>query len=164
MKMHSIIIIFFIINLRLVSALPTNPVVKSIMGNVIATAHQGSTGKGVGGGSKITSGVLGPRGGSAATAGSSITIGEVMNSSPQLRPLYLALVVIACIVGVVAIAALLFKCTQCISACRKQRQGLKQQDAEKGVAQPTTVDPCVAVPEAAVTKPENHGTDNYHGV
>ncbi|KAI1639112.1 hypothetical protein F4809DRAFT_638808 [Biscogniauxia mediterranea] len=163
--MHSTIIIFFsIINIALGSALPTNLVVKSIMDHVIATAHQGSTDKAVDGVYKMSSGVLGPRGGGSATAGSSITIGEVMNSSPQLRPLYLALVVIACIVGVVAIVALLFKCTQCISACRKQRRGLKQQDSEKGVAQPATVDPCVAVPEAAVTKPANHGANNYYGV
>ncbi|KAI0602480.1 hypothetical protein F4775DRAFT_602497 [Biscogniauxia sp. FL1348] len=157
--MHSttiIILVFSIINVRLISALPTHFVAKSTIDNVIAMAHQGSTSKAVDGGYKA----LELRGGGGAAAGSSTIITEGAKSSPQLKPLYIALIILACIVCAGAIIAFLLRCMSCTSACKKQRRGHKQEDSEKGVVQPTTMDTCVAVPEAAVTKPANIAADD----
>ncbi|KAI1501849.1 hypothetical protein F5X99DRAFT_428104 [Biscogniauxia marginata] len=137
--------VLILVSARISGALSINLMTKTLIEKV------------VGRDAVMSSGILELRKGVAGQTGVLTNTG--MEHNPKLKPLYIALITITCIVAVITIVVSLVKCTDCFACCGKRRATRQQssmQDPEQGASELATIEPCVSVPRTAkirVTKP-----------
>ncbi|KAI1639111.1 hypothetical protein F4809DRAFT_172824 [Biscogniauxia mediterranea] len=154
--MHGIIIIVAVACARGIAGLPTTMVTQPILEDVVATTQGVSTGDSIGSGNAANAGVLIPRGGGSAVAGAGLIVSN--NHGPQLKPAYIAIIVIGGIISIILVILTIFRCVVCTSACTKKR--VERKDPEQGAVEQAIIDPGVSVPKAAIIKPQKPVEEN----
>ncbi|KAI5925874.1 hypothetical protein F4810DRAFT_707959 [Camillea tinctor] len=137
--MYGITIISVAIFSLAIAALPTNLAVQGISPKVLLDAAN-----------VIDTEALIPRSGISNVG---TTVNNGMKHSPQLQPVYIAIVVVACIITAVSVVAAMFRCVMCWLIKRESQ--VEPQSSEETIGEEIAINPLISVPQAAVTKGEN---------